>query len=162
MYISKKIEELINQRILEEEKSSRLYLAMSKYLNFSGYFGASKLWKKYADEEMEHASWAYDYLEKLNILPTVPTLPAPIMEFDGLCDICSKSLDHEISITESCNDLAKVATIEFDFMTLELAQRYLKEQSEEVEKQTYWKDRILLFGEDKMMLRMLDEEMGSI
>ena len=47
-------------------------------------------------------------------------------------------------------------------MTLELAQRYLKEQSEEVEKQTYWKDRILLFGEDKMMLRMLDEEMGSI
>jgi len=80
-FISKEIEGLLNQRILEEEKSSRLYLSMSKWLDFNGYFGASKLWKKYSDEEFEHSKKAYSYLEDLNILPTVPPLPEPICEF---------------------------------------------------------------------------------
>ena len=67
MIISEKIIQLLNYRIQQEEFSSRLYLAMSVWLDFKGYFGASKLWKKYSEEEKAHSEWAYKYLLELNI-----------------------------------------------------------------------------------------------
>jgi ferritin len=160
-FISKKIEDLINLRIFEEEQSSRIYLAMAKWLSFNGYAGASKLWAKYASEENNHSGWAYTYLEDLDILPKVPALEAPKCEFKGLEDICKQSYDHEIMVTKSCNELAKAAAAEGDYMTVELAQRYLKEQAEEIGKTTYWLDRIEAFGNSPESLRLLDDEMGE-
>jgi len=160
-FISKKIEDLINFRIVEEEKSARIYLAMSQWLDFNGYNGAAKLWKKYSDEEHAHSDWAYTYLQDLDILPKVPALEMPSMEFKGLPDICQKSYEHEMSVTMQCNELAKAAQAEGDYMTVEFAQRYLKEQVEEIGKTTYWLDRIEAFGDSKEALRLLDNEMGK-
>lgn len=160
-FISKKIEELINYRIAQEENSYRLYLAMSKWLGYNGYSGASKLWNKYAQEELAHAEWAYNYLEELDLLPTVPSLEAPEMEYKSLPEICKLSYEHELMITNECNDLAKAALTENDFMTLQLAQKYLTEQTEEIGRQTYWLDRLSAFGDSKEALRLLDNEMGA-
>lgn len=160
-FINKKIEDLINFRIVEEEKSSRLYLAMSKWLAFNGFNGAAKLWKKYSDEEMIHVGWAYGYLDDLDIFPTVPALEKPACEFKSLEEIIKMSFEHEMLITNQCNDLAKCALSEYDFMTLELAQKYLKEQVEEIGKMTYWLDRLDAFGDSKEALRLLDNEMGE-
>jgi len=160
-FISKKIEDLINFRIVEEEKSSRLYLAMSKWLGYNGYTGASKLWNTYSQEEVKHSQIAYSYLEDLDLLPKVPALEHPLCEFKGLPEICKASYDHEMLITQQCNDLAKAAAGEGDYMTLELAQRYLKEQVEEIGKTTYWLDKLDAFGESPEALRLLDNEMGA-
>ena len=62
-WISNNIENLINYRISQEEYSSRLYLAMSNWLQNNGYNGASKLFKKWTDEEMVHANFSYSYLQ---------------------------------------------------------------------------------------------------
>ena len=160
-FISKKIEELINFRIQQEELSSRLYLAMSKWLMFNGYAGASKLWKKYSDEEMTHAGWAYEYLDDLDLLPVVPQLEKPQSDFKGLVEICKASYDHEMLVTKQCNELATVAAQENDYMTLQLAQKFLKEQVEEIGKTTYWLDRIEAFGTSPESLRLLDDEMSE-
>ena len=158
-FISKKIENLINFRIVEEEKSSRLYLAMSQWLDYNGFSGAAKLWKKYSDEEHKHSEWAYEYLQDLDILPVVPALEKPKCTFSSLPEICKMSYEHEIKVTEQCNALAKAAQAEGDYMTVELAQRYLKEQVEEIGKTTYWLDRLEAFGDNPQLLRELDEEM---
>lgn len=160
-HISKKIEELINSRIVEEEKSSRLYLAMSTWLGYNGYTGAEKLWKKYSQEEAAHAAKAYGYLQDLDILPVVPALEQPNMKFKSLVDVCKASYDHELLITRQCNELAAAALEEKDFMTLALAQWYLTEQTEEIGKTTYWLDRIEAFGTSPEALRLLDNEMGE-
>lgn len=160
-FISKKIEELINLRIVEEEQSSRLYLAMAKWLGYNGYAGASKLWAKYASEENNHSDWAYTYLEDLDILPKVPALEAPKCEFKGLEDICKQSYDHEMMVTQSCNNLAKAAAAEGDYMTLQLAQKYLAEQVEEIGKTTSWLDKLDAFGTSPEALRLLDNEMSN-
>ena len=49
--IPEKIVTLLNYRINQEELSSRLYLAMSEWLEIAGFLGASKLWGSYSDEE---------------------------------------------------------------------------------------------------------------
>ena len=160
-FISKKIEDLINYRIIEEEKSSRLYLAMSKWLNYNGYVGSSNLWKKYSDEEMVHAQKAYEYLEDLDILPKVPALPEPSTNYESLPQIVKLSYAHELEITRQVNELAKAALEEGDFMTLPLAQFYTTEQTEEIKKLTTILDKLEAFGDDKIALRLLDDELGA-
>ena len=162
--ISKKIEDLINFRIVEEEKSSRLYLAMSKWLDYNGYAGAAKLWKKYSDEEMVHANWAYEYLQDLDILPEVPALEKPTCEFKGLPEICKLSFSHEELVTKQCMELAKAAQAEGDYMTLQLAQKYLAEQVEEIAKITKILDLIQMQGGEsisKESLLLIDNILGS-
>lgn len=163
-FISKKIEDLINLRIVEEEKSSRLYLAMSKWLIFHGYIGSGKLWAKYSEEELKHADWSYTYLEDLDILPKIPALAEPRCEFEGLLDICQQSYNHEITITEQCNLLAKTSLVENDFMTLQLAQKYLTEQTEEIKKLTEILDILEMQGGESISpesLLLVDSILGN-
>lgn len=160
--INKGAVDALNYRIKMEEESSRLYLAMSIWLNKNGYMGAASLWKKYSDEEREHANWAYDYLLSLDVQPMVPELSEQECEFSGLPDIIRKSLEHEVDITKQCNDLAKLSMELNDFMLLELSLKYLKEQNEELGKVTGWVDELEAFGEDPIALRLLDNKMGSL
>lgn len=153
--------QLINYRIEQEEYSSRLYLAMSVWLDLNGYNGAAKLWKSYSDEELQHAGWSYKYLADLNIKPTVPAIEQPEQEYKGLPQIILDSYKHEIEITRQCQELAKKATESGDYMTLEFAQRFLKEQVDELAKTNYWVDRLKAFGQEKDVLRLLDDEMGK-
>lgn len=157
--ISEKLIQLLNYRIAQEEFSSRLYKAMSIWLDFKGFNGAAKLWAKYSEEELKHAQWAYQYLLDLDIKPDVPGIEKPDSEFSGLVDIISKSYEHEQKITEQCQALAAAAWKEGDYMTVHLAQHYLDEQVEELAKTNYWINRLTAFGSDPILLRELDEEM---
>ena len=159
--ISNEMIKLVNFRIEQEEMSSRLYLAMSVWLDVNGYAGAGKLWKKYSDEELEHAGWSYQYLQDLNILPDVPKLDKPDITVSGLPQVIVDSYKHEMKITAQCQEFAQKAQEEGDYMTLNLAQKFLKEQVDEIAKTTYWVDRLKAFGNDKIALRLLDNEMGG-
>lgn len=152
----------INYRIHQEEYSSRLYLAMSVWLDKNGYTGAAKLWKQYSIEEQGHAEWAYRYLLDLDILPDVPAFKRPQVEFKGLPNIIALSLKHELDITRQCQELGSLSKDNNDWMTLELAQKYLKEQVDEIAKITTWVDKLEAFGESKEALRLLDNEMGCL
>jgi ferritin len=160
--ISDKVTKAMNDRIFNEEYSARLYKAMSICLNYKGYGGASALFEKYSKEEEVHAGWAYSYLLDLDIRPTVPALTAPPKEFKDLPTIIQMSYEHEITITGQCNFLAKLAIEEGDYMTLELAQRYLKEQVEEVAKVTNLLDQLDAFGTSPEALKLLDNYMGEL
>lgn len=162
MVINNNIINLLNLRIKNEEQSSRIYRAMSSWLNLSGFIGASKLWNKYAQEELVHAQWATDYLLELNILPVTPYQEEPTLSFKGLPQIIAKSLQHELKITEECQQLASECLKNNDWLTLNLAQRYCKEQVEEISKMQTWVDKLNAFGDDKIALRLLDTEMGNI
>ena len=159
--LSDKLIKFINYRIEQEEFSSRLYLDMSIWLNFNGYNGAGKLWKTYSEEEQKHANWAYEYLADLDIKPEVQEIKRPFNDYKSLPHIIVASYKHEVEITTQCQQLAKVAKDENDYMTLELAQRYLKEQVEELAKVQNWIDRMKAFGTDKLALRLLDNEMNG-
>jgi ferritin len=165
MFINDTIITLLNYRISEEEKSSKLYRAMAIKAELAGLAGAAKLWNKYADEELTHAKWSYDYLLSLNIQPEVPELPTPEYEYEGLEKMIIDSLAHEETITEQCNGLTKSSFENNDFMTYNLGLKYMAEQREELEKMLYWKDQVELYGENGKLcpsvLKMIDTEMGS-
>lgn len=149
----------LNYRIEQEEQSSRLYHAMSMWLNDNGYFGAAKEWQKYSEEELSHAKWAKDYLLALGVQPAIPALPKPTQVFTGLLDVVRKSHKHEILITQQCNDMAKTSLKNGDFLLHQLALKYLSEQVEEMEKLQDLIDRLQIAGEDKAAILLIDKEL---
>lgn len=159
--ISEKLKGLLNYRIEQEEYSSRIYLAMSMWLNDKGYTGAAGLWKKYSNEELAHAEKAKDMLLAFGIQPDTPALAKPPQTFTGLPEIIRKSYDHEMDITNQCQELAKAGMLEGNMMVMELGLWYSKEQVEELDKMQTFLDKLEAFGEDKVAMRFLDNEMGG-
>lgn len=157
--ITDKCIDYLNYRIEQEEYSSRIYLAMSMWLDDRGFVNAAKLWKKYSEEERAHADMAREYLLDLGIQPDTPALKQPPQNFSGLPQIIRDSYDHEVEITNQCKDLASHAMEMADHLLYQLAATYLKEQIEEVGKAQNWIDQLESFGEDKIAMRLLDHEM---
>lgn len=160
-FASDAVVKILNYRIEQEEISSRLYHSMSLWLNDNGYMGAAKQWQNDADDEMKHAQWAKEYLLDMGILPSLPALPKPKQDFTGLPDIIRQSYDHEIVVTTQCNDLAKEAMRLGDNLLYQLANRFLQEQQEELGKVQTLIDKLEAFGEDKIAMRLLDDELNG-
>lgn len=160
-FATKSVIDILNFRIEQEEQSSRLYHAMSMWLNDNGYMGAAKAWQKDSDDEMGHANWAKEYLLDMGVKPTIPALAKPQQDFTGLPQIIRLSFDHEVKVTNQCNDLAKEAMKTSDHLLYQLANKFLQEQQEELGKVQTLVDKLNAFGEDKIAMRLLDEELGS-
>ena len=159
--LKSKIIDALQFRIAEEERTARLYESMAHWLEYQGYFGTSKLYKEYAEEEYEHAEWAYKYLKNLGIKPITPELVKPQCEFKSLTEIVQLSYKEELLITKQCNDLAELCATECDYITMNIALKYTNEQIDEIEKFTAIIDMIEAFGDDPKALRVLDDELGK-
>lgn len=157
--LSTGITKLLNYRIEEEENSSRLYLSMYLWLTNAGYLGAGKLFKKYSDEELLHASKAKEMLLANGIQPFTALLKEPAQEFESLPKVIRAAYIHEVEITNQCYELTKVAFAENNYMVAELGLWYSKEQVEELDKFQNLLDRLEAFGEGSDLLRELDDEM---
>jgi ferritin len=149
----------LNYRIEQEEYSSRIYLAMSMWLDNKGYVNAAKIWRKYSNEELEHADWSRTHLLSFGVQPVTPKLDSPEQSFAGLPEIIKMSYDHEIEVTKQIQVMAKDSMTKGDYMVHELALRFLKEQVEEHNKMQNWMDQLKSFGTDKTAMRLLDHEM---
>lgn len=151
----------LNYRIEQEEYSSRIYLAMSMWLDDNGYKGAAKEWRKYSTEENAHADFAREYLLNLGVQPNTPALQSPTQTFTGLPQIIEMSYEHEIEITRQCKELASHAMKMADHLLYELAMKYLHEQQEEMGKMQDLMDELEAFGTDKIAMRLMDNKFGG-
>ena len=160
--ISSECLELLHLRNNEEEKSARLYEDMYMFLNNAGYTNLGQIWHKYAHEELTHADWARTYLLSLGIQPKLRALPSLPGSYNGVVEVIEKSYQHEIEITKQCKELAACAMKNGDHMLYTLAQKYLTEQIEELDKMQTWMDKLETFGKDKTALRLLEAEAGEM
>ena len=158
-FISKECIDILNFRIEQEEYSSRVYHAMSLWLNNNGYFGAAAVWQTDSDGEMVHAGWAKSFLLDMGVTPKVQALKEPPLMFAGLPDIIRQSYAHEILITKQCNELASHAMKYGNHLLYQLAMKFLTEQQEELGKVQNLVDQLESFGEDKIAMRLFDHEL---
>lgn len=156
-FASQSVIEALNYRIEQEEISSRLYEAMSLWLNDNGYSGAAKSWAKDSKDELEHANWAKEYLLDMGVQPELPALPKPKQVFTGLPDIIRESYKHEILVTQQCNDLANKALKTSDNLLYQLANKFMQEQQEELGRLQNGLDKLKAFGETPDVLLLLDK-----
>lgn len=154
-----KLIRLINYRINQEELSSRIYHAMSVWLDNNAY-KSSSLWKSYSEEELKHANKAYEFLLSFGIMPEIQVIENVETTFKDLADIIKQSFDHEINISKQCEALYMAGIEEKNPMVMELGRWFVAEQIEELSKVQSLLDQLNTFGCDKIALRLLDNELG--
>ena len=154
--IEKELVELINFRIERETYSSYLYEQMQLWLDDNAYKGASKLWTRWSGEELVHAGWSKEFLLSFDIQPVLRTIAKPEFVATSIVDIIRLSYEHEIIITKEVSALATAALNAGNMSVFALAQKYVAEQIEEVNKVQNLMTFLSTYGQTPQMLFLLD------
>ena len=160
--ITKTVEKAINEQIMREENSSRIYLSMASWAERNGYPGAADWLYIQTEEERIHMLKLVHYLNDRGGTAVIPALEAPVSKFKSLLDVFQLVLKHEEYISESINQLYAVCVKEKDYTTANYLQWYITEQIEEESTVRSILDQIKLAGTEKGGLFMMDKEFASM
>ena len=122
---------VLNEQIKNELVSSQIYRAMASWLDDKGWSNGSKLFFKYADEELTHMNKIYNYLYDRNCKAIVPECPKVKTEYSSMREILEDSLKHEFEVSANWMNIADVALANKCHVTYEMALWFQKEQNEE-------------------------------
>jgi ferritin len=160
--VTKTVEKAINEQILREEHSSRIYIAMASWCQVNGYQGAATWLYAQADEERIHELKLIHYLDNRGGTARLSDLEKPAGKFKSLLDVFQQVLKHEEYISASINEVYSVSINQNDFATSNFLQWYITEQTEEESTVRGILDQIRLAGEDKGGLFMMDKELAAL
>ncbi len=158
--ISNTINEILNEQINKEFYSGYLYLSMSAHLKELGLNGFASWTRLQAKEEVEHGLKIFDYLIDCNSFVTLKQIRTPEFEFNGISSIFNHIYEHEKCITRSIMEIAKKAEEECDRTTLNFIDWFIAEQIEEEEAVKNIIKRLDMFGDDKVALYLMDQELA--
>lgn len=159
--ISNTINEILNEQINKEFYSGYLYLSMSANMKELGLRGFASWLKIQAREEVEHGLKIFDYLIDRNSFVTLKQIKTPDFEFNGVLSVFNHIYEHEKEITRSIMAIAQKAEEECDRTTLNFIDWFISEQVEEEVVIKNIIKRLELFGDDKVALFMMDDELAK-
>ena len=132
--LSKEAIDDLEYRIQQEEFSSRLYKDMSLWFEDKGYLNLAKVYDEYSEEEMEHSTWASDFMLSYGIKPRLRALPSPEVGYNNCLEILNATLSHEIDVQNQCEKLSKNALQRGEIALYTLGLKYVTEQIDEAKK----------------------------
>jgi ferritin len=91
----------------------------------------------------------------------IPAIEKPPVDFNHLENVFELLLEHEISVTESINQLVDICLQEKDYTTHNFVQWYVSEQLEEEALARSVLDKLRLIGGDKGGMYMFDRDLET-
>jgi ferritin len=159
--LSEKINKALNDQIAMEAYASAYYLAMASWCEQKGFEGSAGFFYKQADEERLHMMKIFRYVNEAEGRAISPAIKQPSHDFSSFASLFEIALGHEKKVTESINELVKLATDSKDYRTLNLLQWFVNEQLEEENQMQIIIDKLKLIGDNGVGLYMLDSELGQ-
>ena len=159
--MNKKVEKIINKQIHKEAYSSQLYLRMAAWAEAEGFNGTSQFLYAQSDEEREHMLKLIKFLNERGGNVIIPSIEIGKEKFKTLKEIFSLLLSHELSVTESINEIVHVCLEEKDYTTHNFIQWYVAEQLEEEALARSVLDKLKLIGNDTGGLYLFDRDLET-
>lgn len=128
------VKDILNKQIYNELVSSHLYKAISSYFDNAGYVKLAKKFLEYGNEEQNHANKIIEYLYDRNCKVVIPDVPKQPDTYTDCRDVFTKSLEHEIQVTENWEDIAALCCEMKDSTTFNFADWFTNEQISEEDK----------------------------
>ncbi|HPR56923.1 MAG TPA: ferritin [Bacteroidales bacterium] len=147
--ISKRLEKAINEQIMIEEQSSRIYLSMASWCEVQGLPGAAKFLYQHSDEERMHQLKFVHFLNDRGGHAVLQAVEQPAPEYKSIEELFDEVLKHEQFVTKKINDLVDICLDEKDHSTNNFLQWFVTEQIEEESLVQGVVDKIKLVGESK-------------
>lgn len=159
--MNKTIEKALNEQIEKEASSSQFYLAMASWAETKGLNGTAKFLYAHSDEERFHMLKLVKFVNERGGKAVIPGLSMPPAEFESLSNVFGLLLEHEISVTESINNVVDICLSEKDYTTHNFMQWYVSEQLEEEALARTVLDKLELIGGDKGGLYLFDRDLEN-
>lgn len=159
--MNKRVEEVLNDQIDKEAFSSQFYLAMASWAEGQGLNGTAQFLYLHSDEERFHMLKLVKFVNERGGTAIIPGLKTPPKTFESLTNVFRLLLEHEISVTESINNLVDVCLQEKDYTTHNFIQWFVSEQLEEEALARTIADKINMIGEDKAGLYLFDRDLEN-
>jgi ferritin len=156
-----RVEKALNEQIQKEASSSQFYLAMASWAENNGLNGTAKFMYLHSDEERFHMLKLVKFVNERGGRALIPAIEQPPKEFDNLENVFELLLSHEISVTESINNLVDICLQEKDYTTHNFVQWYVSEQLEEEALARTVLDKLRLIGGDKGGMYMFDRDLEN-
>ena len=159
--MNKRVESALNDQIVKEASSSQFYLAMASWAENNGLNGTAQFMYLHSDEERFHMLKLVKFINERGGKAIIPALIQPPTEFNGLENVFELLLEHEISVTDSINNLVDICLQEKDYSTHNFIQWYVSEQLEEEALARTVLDKLRLIGGDKGGMYMFDRDLEN-
>ena len=156
-----RVEKALNDQIEKEAYSSQFYLAMASWAECHGLNGTAKFLYTQSDEERFHMLKLAKFVNERGGKTIVSGLSTPPAEYKTITNVFEMLFEHELSVTESINNLVDVCLQEKDYTTHNFIQWYVSEQLEEEALARTILDKLKLIGEDKGGLYLFDRDMEN-
>ncbi len=159
--MNNKVEKALNAQIIKESSSSQFYLAMASWAENNGLSGTAKFMYQHSDEERFHMLKLVKFVNERGGTAIIPGIEQPPKTFKNLANVFELLLEHEISVTDSINQIVDVCLTEKDYTTHNFIQWYVAEQLEEEALARTILDKIKLIGGDKSGMYMFDRDLEN-
>ncbi|MBR2494835.1 ferritin [Helicobacter sp.] len=160
--LSKKVIARLNDQVAKEMFASNLYLSMSSWCYTNGFDGAGVFLFEHASQESEHAKKLITYLNETDSKLKLQAVKEPESSFESLLDVFTQTYEHELSITQSINELVDFTLAQKDFSTFNFLQWYVAEQHEEEALFRGIVDKIKLVGDSGNSLYLVDQYIKTL
>ncbi len=159
--ISKKIAELINKQISDEQYAAQYYLSMSAWFSAKDLDGIANYFRVQSKEELMHADKMFDYMNDVGGEIIIGEIPKPPHEFANATEIFEKALEHEKIVTKGIFNIVKNANEEMDFATVSFMQWFVNEQVEEESNASQLVTKIKMVCDNPSALYLFDQELAQ-
>ncbi|MEI8388430.1 MAG: ferritin [bacterium] len=160
MLISR-IEKELNKQLNKEFFSAYLYMSMSAYFQSVDLLGFANWMNIQAKEEMLHAEKFYNFIQERNGKVVLEQIEKPQTDWASPLAAFENSLEHELFITASINELVDAALEEKDHATNIFLQWFVTEQIEEESNSTEIIRKLKLMKDAPGGMYMLDKELAA-
>jgi len=160
--VTQEMQDLINEQIKLEARSSWAYLAAASWCDKEGYVNSAKYLYNHAEEERMHMMKFFNYLNNAGGHALAPEITDMRYDFDRLRDVFETSLKHEIKVTLAINDLVDSCLKAKDFATFQFLQWFVNEQREEEVISRRAVELFDIIGEDGQGIWLIDQAIGKI
>ena len=155
-------ENLLNEQIAMEGKSSAYYLSMASWCHMMGYMNAAQYLYTHSDEERMHMMKIFQYVNEAGGYSIQPEITGVRHHFNSLREVFELILEHEIKVTKSINNIVDNAFKAKDFATFSFMQWYVTEQREEETMSRRALELFDIIGEEGIGLWTIDQELGKL
>jgi ferritin len=114
-----------------------------------------------AQEELMHGMKFYDFINQRGGRVVLSQIDAPPVEWNSPVKVFEETLKHEQKVTGLINDLVEIAMAEHDHATNIFLQWFVTEQVEEEESAGYVLQQLMLLGDEKNGIFMIDRELAK-
>ena len=160
--LSEEMENMLNDQIVMEGKSSADYLSMASWCETQGYENAANFLYGQSEEERAHMLKLFRYVNEAGGHALQPIIKNLKHRFQSLREVFESVLEHEIRVTQSIHKIVDESLSAKDYSTFNFMQWYVTEQREEEQQARRALEIFDIIGEDGVGLWTIDQEIGKL